>query len=47
MSTLSRRPTDDEAAEAKEFVSQAKDPAKAYDEVLWMLVNRSEFMLVR
>jgi len=47
LSTLSRRPTDEEAAEANEFVEQGTDAAKAYDEVLWMLVNRSEFILVR
>ncbi len=47
LSTLSRRPTDEETAEAKEYVCKAKDQAKAFDGVLWMLVNRSEFLLVR
>ena len=47
LSTLSRRPTAEEAAEAEAFLTRAQDPGKAYDEVLWMLVNRSEFMLVR
>ena len=47
LGTLSRRPTSDEMAEAKEYVIGSKDPARAYDGVLWMLVNRSEFLLVR
>lgn len=47
LDTLSRRPTSQEVAEAKEYLAGAKDPAQAYDGVLWMLVNRSEFLLVR
>ena len=47
LSTLSRRPSPEEASEAREFVEGAKDANKAYDGVLWMLVNRSEFLLIR
>ena len=47
LSTLSRRPGPEEASEASEFVEGAKDANKAYDGVLWMLVNRSEFLLIR
>ncbi len=47
LSTLSRRPIPEEASEAREFVETAKDANTAYDGVLWMLINRSEFLLVR
>ena len=47
LSTLSRRPDAAEMAEAVDYVKQSEDPAKAYVGVLWMLVNRSEFMLIR
>ena len=47
LSTLSRRPTKEELAEAAEYVSQSSDSAVAFNGVLWMLVNRSEFLLIR
>jgi len=47
LATLSRRPTDEELAEATAFAAKRSDAKKAYSAVLWMLVNRSEFMLVR
>ena len=47
LSTLSRRPDANEAAEAIKYVSEAADPANAFAGVLWMLVNRSEFILIR
>lgn len=47
LSTLSRRPTPDEAKEAQEFVALSKEPRQGYSGVLWMLINRSEFLLVR
>jgi hypothetical protein len=47
LSTLSRRPTKEELAEATEYVSQSADPTTAFNGVLWMLVNRTEFLLVR
>ena len=47
LSTLSRRPSQLEASEAREFVKNSPDTNSAYDGVLWMLVNRSEFLLVR
>ncbi|GIT31255.1 MAG: hypothetical protein Ct9H300mP1_33010 [Planctomycetaceae bacterium] len=47
LSTLSRRPGPEEASKARKFVEGAKDANKAYDGVLWMLVNRSEFLLIR
>jgi len=46
-STLSRGPDEQEAQEAMEFVQQSKDPATGYRGILWMLVNRTEFVLVR
>jgi hypothetical protein len=47
LSTLSRRPTKEELAEASDYVGQSADSAVAFNGVLWMLVNRSEFLLVR
>lgn len=47
LSTLSRRPDEQEAREALEFVQRSTDPATGYRGVLWMLVNRTEFVLVR
>ena len=47
LGTLARRPDPEEASEAREFIEQSGDVNKAYDGVLWMLVNRSEFLLVR
>ena len=47
LSTLSRRPDELELQEACEFVERLADKAKAFDGVLWMLINRSEFLLAR
>lgn len=47
LTTLSRKPDEQEAKEALEFVQQSKDPATGYRGILWMLVNRTEFVLVR
>jgi len=47
LSTLSRRPSDEEASEAIEYVGQFPDVTRAYSGVLWMLVNRSEYILIR
>ena len=47
LTTLSRRPTADELADAQRYVKKAADPAKASAGVLWTLVNRSEYLLVR
>jgi hypothetical protein len=46
LSTLSRRPTTDELKEAQAFIAKCKDQRRAYKGVLWMLVNRSDFLLV-
>jgi len=45
--SLSRRPTGEELSEAIAFVAKWEDRSKAYTGVLWMLVNRSEFIFVR
>ena len=47
LSTLSRRPTSDEQADAQRYLTTAADKTKAYFGVLWMLVNRSEYLFVR
>lgn len=44
LSTLSRRPTAQELAEAQRYLRRSKD---SYIGVLWVLVNRSEYLLVR
>ncbi len=45
LSTLSRRPTDEEIADAKDYLAEEAEPD--YTGVLWTLVNRSEFILLR
>jgi hypothetical protein len=47
LSTLSRRPTGDERAAARRYLAKSGSPERAYNGVLWMLVNRSEFLFVR
>jgi hypothetical protein len=44
LSTLSRRPTAQEQAEAQRYLQRSDH---SYIGVLWMLVNRSEYLLVR
>ena len=47
LSTLSRRPTSAEQAEAQRYLNKMENSPNAYVGVLWMLVNRSEYLLVR
>lgn len=47
LNTLSRRPTELETAEAMNYVEQMSDSRAALNGVLWMLINRSEYVLVR
>ncbi len=44
LTTLSRRPTNEEQAEAQRYLKKTQN---GYIGVLWMLVNRSEYLLVR
>ena len=44
LTTLSRRPTSEEQAEALRYLKRTEN---GYIGVLWMLVNRSEYLLVR
>ncbi|APZ93647.1 DUF1549 domain-containing protein [Fuerstiella marisgermanici] len=43
--TLSRPPTDDEAATAAEFITDAKDPLEGLRGVMWALLNTKEFIV--
>ena len=47
LTTLSRRPTADETKKMTEFVSKHQDPRTAYGDVLWVLLQTSEFALNR
>jgi hypothetical protein len=47
LTTLSRRPTAPELDDAKQFIAHSKDERRGYNGLLWTLVNRSEFLLVR
>jgi hypothetical protein len=47
LATLSRRPNEQEAAEALAYVEKGNDAPAAFRGLLWMLVNRSEFILIR
>ncbi len=45
--TISRRPSSQELTETRAFIDKSGDQAKAWNGILWMLVNRSEFMLIQ
>jgi hypothetical protein len=47
LATLARRPTADETRKMTEFVQKHQDPRSAYGDVLWVLLNSSEFALNR
>ena len=47
LAILCRRPTDEETREALQYVEESEGREVAYAGVLWMLLNRSEFMLIR
>jgi len=47
LSTLSRRPTEEEVTDAIQYVGQMPDRRAALNGVLWVLVNQSEFILLR
>jgi len=47
LGTLSRQPTSLEMNETKQFLAASSDPRRAYNGLLWTLVNRSEFLLHR
>lgn len=47
LTTLSRRPTSEENADIMAYVNKSSDLAKSYGGLLWMLVNSSEYLLVR
>ena len=45
LTALSRRPTADETRRLTEYVGRQSDPRTAYGDVLWVLLNSSEFAL--
>lgn len=47
LATLSRRPTAAETAKLTGYIAQADNSATAYSDILWALVNSSEFTMVR
>ena len=47
LGTLSRRPASEETDEAIRFVQASSTPRVGYNGLLWMLINRSEFLLIR
>jgi hypothetical protein len=47
LATLSRRPTEAEAKKLADYVAKAGSPTEAYGDILWALVNSSEFTMVR
>jgi hypothetical protein len=46
LSTLCRRPTPDELNDALSYIKKSSNPNAAYSGVLWMLVNRSEYLFI-
>ncbi len=47
IATLSRRPTDAETQKLTAHIGQASSTAEAYGDILWALLNSSEFNMVR
>jgi hypothetical protein len=47
LAALSRRPTADETRMLTEYVAKAGSPNTAYSDILWAVLNSSEFTLVR
>jgi hypothetical protein len=47
LATLSRRPTAEETKRLEDYVRSASTPAEAYSDILWAVVNSSEFTLIR
>jgi hypothetical protein len=45
LSALSRRPTTEEAKKLSEYTSKQRDGRAAYSDILWALMNSSEFVL--
>jgi hypothetical protein len=43
---LSRKPTADERATFVDCIKEAGDDKKAYEDVLWVLINSAEFLFV-
>ncbi len=47
LAALSRRPTTAEVAQLREYMAQANTPNEAYSDILWAVLNSSEFTTVR
>lgn len=47
LATLSRRPTSEETTRLTGYIAQASTPAEAYADILWALLNSSEFTMIR
>jgi len=46
LAMLSRKPTADERATFVDYIREASDDKKAYEDVLWVLINSAEFLFV-
>jgi len=47
LATLSRRPTAEEKGMLTEYVAKASSPGMGYSDILWAILNGSEFIFVR
>ncbi len=47
LAALSRRPTAAEVAKLNQYVAKAGSPAEAYGDILWAVLNSSEFAMVK
>jgi hypothetical protein len=47
LTTLSRRPTEDEVKKLSAFIAKKKEPKDGYVAVLWVLLNSAEFVCIR
>jgi len=47
MRTLARKPTDREVEKCKDYIAKAGDRAEAFEDILWALLNSTEFQTKR
>lgn len=47
LATLSRRPTPAETTQMTAYVAKAATPAEGYNDLLWVILNSSEFSMIR
>jgi len=47
LATLSRRPSESELKQLTDYIAKASTPVEGYTDLMWALLNSSEFTMVR